>query len=245
MLKFTYRPDSLRVDSNETGFTASNVQAICTIRQSTKPGNKNCTGEKGIGFKSVFKVADAVWISSNEYSFKFDKGEKFGVIAPIWAEFPEQTNLHETSFYLKLNQGSSANELAQDLFEFDPKLLLFLRKIKEVFLHVTRPDRSVWEQRINRTDIKYQSGLEIRSLTTSKGILRYVVVTHQARDLPLEKKRPGCLESDIVLAFPITDVSGESKTGVQNVYCSLPIGSYGLKVILASFTDLELNVNPQ
>ena len=75
-LKFTYKPSSLRVDCNETGFLLENVEALCTIRKSTKKSCDSANGftrEKGIGFKSVFRSADVVWIFSYPYSFKFDK----------------------------------------------------------------------------------------------------------------------------------------------------------------------------
>jgi HSP90 family molecular chaperone len=74
-LSFSYAPGSLRIDCNEVGFTAGNVEAICAINQSTKSAKKadgEYIGEKGIGFKSVFKAADLVWISSHEYMFKLD-----------------------------------------------------------------------------------------------------------------------------------------------------------------------------
>lgn len=58
---------------NESGFTADNVFAICYAAASTKkrePGNRSFIGEKGIGFKSLFAVAEAVEIHSGEYHFE-------------------------------------------------------------------------------------------------------------------------------------------------------------------------------
>jgi hypothetical protein len=58
---------------NEAGFTAENVFAICYAAASTKkrePGNRSFIGEKGIGFKSLFSVAEAVEIHSGEYHFE-------------------------------------------------------------------------------------------------------------------------------------------------------------------------------
>ncbi|KAM5385312.1 hypothetical protein ACJZ2D_000953 [Fusarium nematophilum] len=83
-LSFTYKRGSLRVDCNEIGFSDSNVRAICKIGESTKAGlgrSARYIGEKGIGFKSVFKVAsvdektllvsrgskDAVTLDSDDY----------------------------------------------------------------------------------------------------------------------------------------------------------------------------------
>jgi hypothetical protein len=89
---FTYSNASLRVDCNEVGFSPRNVEALCRVGQSTKKGGDNATqyvGGKGIGFKSVFKAADVVWISSGPYSFKFDKSKQLGMIAPISTSQPQ------------------------------------------------------------------------------------------------------------------------------------------------------------
>ncbi|OAQ65575.1 hypothetical protein VFPBJ_11205 [Purpureocillium lilacinum] len=43
------------VECNEDGFTEAHLRAICSIGNSSKVGNHGYTGEKGIGFKSVFK----------------------------------------------------------------------------------------------------------------------------------------------------------------------------------------------
>jgi hypothetical protein len=62
-LCFVYKSGSLRLESNEDGFTAKNVEAICDVHKSTKAGESRSAGyigEKGIGFKYLFKIADAI-----------------------------------------------------------------------------------------------------------------------------------------------------------------------------------------
>ncbi|KAG9544679.1 hypothetical protein KCU79_g16881, partial [Aureobasidium melanogenum] len=88
-----YRSDGLFLFAcNEVGMTKANVNAICNINQSTKTllkeGTRSCIGEKGIGFKAVFKVSNQVWIRSNNYTFMFDKTTPLGMVDPIWADFP-------------------------------------------------------------------------------------------------------------------------------------------------------------
>ena len=41
------QPDGMRLVSNEAGFSAADVKAICSIGSSTKKGNAGCIGEKG------------------------------------------------------------------------------------------------------------------------------------------------------------------------------------------------------
>lgn len=67
-VSIVYRSDGyLWVGSNEGGFLPENVKTICRIHASTKRvigGRKGYIGEKGIGFKSVFKVANVVSVKS-------------------------------------------------------------------------------------------------------------------------------------------------------------------------------------
>jgi hypothetical protein len=62
--------------SNEVGFKPENVEAICSISESTKRnGGVSSTGEKGLGFKSVFEVTHRPAIISGEFSFYFDSSD--------------------------------------------------------------------------------------------------------------------------------------------------------------------------
>lgn len=66
---------------NEKGFTKSNVRAITAIGESTKKrliaGEKdaNVIGEKGVGFKAVFAVANKVSIYSGDFCFALSASE--------------------------------------------------------------------------------------------------------------------------------------------------------------------------
>ena len=66
--------DIITVSYNELGFTKQNVRAITAIGESTKKllldGRDNSIGEKGVGFKSVFGVAESVDIHSNDFDFR-------------------------------------------------------------------------------------------------------------------------------------------------------------------------------
>lgn len=63
----------LYTEYNECGFTQKNVRAITAIGESTKQllttNHLKEIGEKGIGFKSVFGVADEVMIHSGDFFF--------------------------------------------------------------------------------------------------------------------------------------------------------------------------------
>ena len=94
-LHIEYEDGLLLVRCNEVGFSRQNVEAICAIGRSSKGGRDHRTdmqhriGEKGVGFKSVFKIADVVWIKSGYYSFKLDKSQPLGMITPLREQFPK------------------------------------------------------------------------------------------------------------------------------------------------------------
>lgn len=231
-LRFVYKPGTLRVDCNERGFDASNVEAICTIRQSTKAGRRGYTGEKGIDFKSVFRAADVVWISSGAYSFKFDKHRRFGLVAPLWAKFPEPIQEGYTSFFFQLSPQFDEKELVQMLLNFEATQILFLRRLRYVKLEVTQPDGQLWTKSIHRTDTT-EEGNTISCLEAGNTRSKYLMHTHQVTNLPDEIKRSGCTESDLVLAFTFLDRDEEPRDDLQMVYAGLPIGNtHGLKVCL-------------
>ena len=47
---------ALIIQNNEIGFSSENVDAICAVGKTTKIKIQGYIGEKGIGFKSVFRV---------------------------------------------------------------------------------------------------------------------------------------------------------------------------------------------
>ena len=67
----------LEITYNEVGFTKENVVAITAIGDSTKQylSNNTYTGEKGIGFKSIFNIANNVEIYSNKFNFSLSDNE--------------------------------------------------------------------------------------------------------------------------------------------------------------------------
>src|SRR5215216_2330126 len=57
-LTFKIDQEKIVVQNNELGFTKENVYALCDVGSSTKTKVLGYIGEKGIGFKSVFRISD-------------------------------------------------------------------------------------------------------------------------------------------------------------------------------------------
>ena len=73
-LKMDFDGETLTIEYNEQGFTKANVRAITAIGESTKKKilDNDVIGEKGVGFKSVFEVAEDVEIHSKAFNFKLN-----------------------------------------------------------------------------------------------------------------------------------------------------------------------------
>ena len=229
-LHLTCNENRLRIDCNETGFTPKDVDAICSIGQSSKAGagvSTQYVGEKGIGFKSVFKVADVVWVCSGAYEFKFDKNTKLGMIAPILAKFPSRRS-GWTSFYLQFSREYNAQELISDLASFRARLLIFLRRLRKIIVTIDGPG----ENQITRILTKAEGeiyGKEAIYLEEDSTRMTYIIHRYQAQNLPREEKRDGVTESELLLAFSVDD-KNQPKVDSQEVFAYLPVRDYGFKV---------------
>jgi hypothetical protein len=230
-LRLTYGPGGLRVDCNEVGFTAKDIEAICSISQSSKScktRDREVIGEKGIGFKSVFKAADAVWISSGDYSFKFDKTKPLGMITPIWADFPKETTPQFTSMYLQFSQDYNRQPLINELSNFDMKLLIFLRRIKRIEVRILDDEDIILDRTMRKTEM-YNNGNRNITVQDGKDTSSYLIRTHKIEKMPDDPKRPGHLHTQVVLGFPISE-RPQPQPNLEKVYAFLPVMEYGFNV---------------
>ena len=87
-VKFVLHKDCISVLNNEVGFSDVNIRAICDVGKSTKdPSRSGYIGQKGIGFKSVFRITNKPEIHSNGFHIQFDTTSgPIGYILPEWIE---------------------------------------------------------------------------------------------------------------------------------------------------------------
>lgn len=237
-LHLTYARGHLRVDCNEVGFSPKDVDAICSIGQSSKAGAGVATqyvGEKGIGFKSVFKAADVVWINSHHYEFKFDRAAKLGMIVPIAEEFPANKRVQWTSFYLQLARDYNTQELVTDLNGLHARLLIFLRRLRTIIITIIGSDDKLSTKTLTRKEGELD-GKETIHLSEDNTSMRYVVLRYRATNLPPDEKRDGVKESELLMAFPV-DEENQPRLTAQEVFAFLPIRDYGFKVGMLPTVD--------
>ena len=239
-LTFVYRTDGfLWIGCNELGFSPANVRAICGIGGSTKKvegSQKGYIGEKGIGFKSVFKVAEKVWIKSGALEFRFDKTKSLGMIAPEWCDFKRNPLIDErTMFCFEVPVLEHRQVVQKNLQELTPELLLFLRQLRCIDVKIQEPDGKLQDCFCLDRDDGLDDGLRLTTLSRDaaqscgKQKDRYLVCQRTADSMPLEEKRPNVTETEVLIAFPITE-QGEPKQQNCTTFNFLPIRDYGLPV---------------
>lgn len=227
-LAFSLEPDRLIVVNNERGFTADNVKALCSAGESSKKNKTGYIGEKGIGFKSVFKVTDTPAIHSNGYHFHFNRSDPLdllGYVVPHWQEpgFP----IDETATTVVLPAKPGREFSTELLAEVNATLLLFLDKLR--MLEVRTGKDTVRYLRVDKeattTLVTTYTSSEAEERSTQRMFLR----TKTSVDMSdiAEPKREAILASDLVLAFPLTTAGDAAPTPACPTYAFLPIREFG------------------
>jgi len=134
-IKFTINPNSIVVDSSQDDFSVDDVDSICDVNNSKKKSNVDLIGEKGMGFKSVFKVAWKVQIQSGPFSFYFrcrPEDPKWMMAVPIYEDstLPEDSTV--TRITLHLHENISMQDILGNFDQLPFKSLLFLRNLKKI-----------------------------------------------------------------------------------------------------------------
>lgn len=133
LISFSIYEDSLEISYNEKGFTINDVIAITGTGASTKTANKlsanSFIGEKGIGFKSVFALANEVRIESGPWGFRLHKDN---YIVPELI-YPVDNSMKGTKLRVYFSSSESVTIVANELLKLVTKQLesfLFLQRLK-------------------------------------------------------------------------------------------------------------------
>ncbi|CAN0915895.1 Protein NO VEIN [Linum grandiflorum] len=152
----TGAPATLLVFNNEKGFSAWNIESICSVGSSSKKGKRKrgYIGEKGIGFKSVFLITSRPHIFSNGYQIRFNEKPcqhcKLGYVVPEWVddEKPSLSDIQKvygfgslptTTLVLPL-KPDKVKPVKEQLSSVHPEVLLFLSKIKQLSVREDNQD---------------------------------------------------------------------------------------------------------
>ncbi|RSM01630.1 hypothetical protein CDV31_011271 [Fusarium ambrosium] len=226
----------LRTDCNEAGFTFADMDAITQVAHSTKKrttnGQRGYIGEKGIGFKSVFKAADIVHVASGYYEFMFNRNEHLGMILPIHSTFPSAHRLPgHTQFLLQLRDQKDCNEIEADLHNVEPQLLIFLKNLRGLNIQIGDTRKSYHVE--GGTSAALGETATIYSNHQGEGTpdkMIYAIARYRTSEIPKEERRQGITTSEVILAFPIE--RAKPKIGPQKAFAFLPIDDFGFKFLI-------------
>ncbi|KAM1049768.1 hypothetical protein ACFX11_031839 [Malus domestica] len=245
-LTFILQDSGILVLNNERGFSAQNIRALCDVGNSTKKGsNAGYIGQKGIGFKSVFRVTDAPEIHSNGFHIKFDISEgQIGLILPTVVPprnidlFSSLTSIDNDKrdcnscntcivlpFRSKVSDGTVMKNIINMFSDLHPSLLLFLHRLQCIkFRNLL--DNTLTVMR------KYIVGDGIVKISHGKENMTWFVVSQK---LQADFIRTDVQTTEISIAFTLkeTDNGDYSSDLIQQpVFSYLPLRTYGLKFIL-------------
>lgn len=232
LLKFTIDHEKIFIQNNEKGFTEANVRALCDVGKTTKLKRLGYLGEKGIGFKSVFRISNTPQIFSNGFRFEFkrkDTQDKLGFVVPYWIdEIPEFVDEKLTNIVLPLRK-----EVRDELSKFDeiePTLILCLRKLKIIEIYnITENEHNkvVLEEKDGRAEITCLKGKKYYKL-----VRKTLAVPKDIQEQ--EEKRKDVKETELILAFPLKEDGSADANEEQKVFAYLPTREYGFKFIIQS-----------
>ncbi|OVA05273.1 protein of unknown function DUF3883 [Macleaya cordata] len=246
-LVFILQATGIVVLNNEQGFSAQNIRALCDVGNSTKRGSSaGYIGQKGIGFKSVFRVTDAPEIHSNGFHVKFDISEgQIGFVLPtvvspcdidlygrlVPGEVVDRTDNSwwktciVLPFKSKLKEGAGMSSIISMFSDLHPSLLLFLHRLRCIkFKNMLTNDCIVMRREtLGNGIVKVSHGKEKMSWFVASQKLQASVI------------RPDVQTTEIAIAFTLEELAnGEYKPHIeqQPVFAFLPLRTYGLKFIL-------------
>lgn len=194
---------ALLIVNNERGLRPEDVNALCAVGQSTKTKRQGYIGEKGIGFKSVFRVTRRPHLFSADYQFYFDREEdpaaKLGYIVPYWVkEVPQVLAEHrdKTCILLPLEAGQW-EPVAKNLKHIAPETILFLSRIEA--LDVELPGQPPLQLVVDKSEAP------LVELLDQQGLAVYWVHHCEVSRPPdiVEEKRNGIDIRIVSVAFPL------------------------------------------
>ena len=262
--------DRIITECNEDGFNAENLRAICNVGKSSKTGSQAYIGEKGIGFKSVFKVADVVIIQSGYFTFSFNhKKEESGVgmITPDWLSEDDErlapVGAGRTRITLMLRQDDDTQDVVASVTkQFDSlheEMLLFMNKLKSITVikyheNGTRKDTTTYSyanaQSTGTTLVRTERITQVEGGEKKCTAKHFYVSRYTATNLPQRKGRNYTEEplaagtqasSDIVLAFPLSEYMTPLEAN-QWLFSFLPVHLTGFKVRVHPLHALYINL---
>jgi len=259
---FEVHAHSIRVRNNERGFSKTDIISLTDAGNSSKKTKRKANGagyigQKGIGFKSVFKITDVASVHSNGLHIKFDKvrHKELGYVWPDWIDdkrlWPDDAWM--TTIDLPLIEKQ--HELTERLSDIRPEIMLFLQQLRSISID----DRVSGVRRdMLRTDAEGDCVIELKESIVSDE--PEISDEHKIERWLVQRKivAPGDVRrtegtdpiqaTEVAIAFPMGSWAIDIADSVdladpyaeayandlsqQDVFAFLPVSSYGFKFVL-------------
>ncbi len=215
---------ALVIENNEIGFNRDNVNAICAGGQSPKKKAQKHIGEKGIGFKSVFRVTGNPHIFSNGYHFclpESDEETGLGYIVPRWINIPpEGLNPSATYIILPLTKSDFGYTKIEEMLEdIQPEVILFLSTLKQIRVKTdTGIDFTISKDNERQPEV----AIDVKGNKVGNYNGGDFLVCPKTFDKPsniAHEKRKGVEDREVSIAFPLD----ENSTASEKVFAYLPV----------------------
>ena len=215
---------ALIIENNEIGFNYDDVRAICAVGRTRKKKEQGYIGEKGIGFKSVFRMTGNPHIFSNGYHFglpEFDDETGLGYIVPRWIDIPPKglspSSTHIILPLTKPNFGyAKIEEMLQDI---QPEVILFLSTLKQIRIKTdTGLDFTILKDNERHPEIT----IDIKGNKVGNYQGGDFLVCTKTFDKPADidhEKREGVGYRKVSIAFPMD----ENSTAKEKIFAYLPV----------------------
>lgn len=214
LLRMIIEDDNLKIWNNEKGFTEQNIEALCSVGKSTKKLKASgYIGEKGIGFKSVFKVTDSPRIISSGFAFELSS-EDFIVPRVFDADALCEEG---TSIVLPIKSDEILEAIRRDLLNLNPLTILFLKKLDTLIIEDRKSDgvSMIRRQRLDHGVVR---------LSSQQSTQDWLLFSKEVR-VPeglLEPKRIDVKSREVVIGFRVdTDLKCLAKTD-NPIFAFLP-----------------------
>ena len=236
------------VDSNENGFSEDNIRAICSVGDSTKTLNGGYIGEKGIGFKSVFKVAKRVHVQSGPFSFAFlheraNDDDGLGMITPFYEQPEELPSGVRTRITLTLLEPSKFRERSAEFQAVPDTFLMFLNRLQRLSIGIctteSGPSTTHYAKMESKDHGLYTTVLKktfCEGKHESSSEQKYYTMKSNVHNLPFDEARKDKQGNSIdwttvVLAFPVDD-RDQPILQQQHTYAFLPLRRVGFTFLI-------------
>ena len=227
------------VDSNERGFTRANVEAICSTGESSKLHDRDTTGEKGLGFKSIFGIANRIHVESGQWSFRFEHSrglDGLGMVTPIWTERLSEALPIGIGTRFRLTYAEQNDRFVKRVeaeFEKATETIIFaLRKLKKLEIVFERVTGGSNLRSFEKSSTTSESGetmsiitrLTGPSTTASSSENKLRIVRRLIRDMPPNDVRRSST-SEVVLGFQVSPNNGTPivPSRGQHAFAYLPV----------------------